>query len=98
LAGLGPVSVISLMTAAAVSKIAAPGSEAYLTAAITLALLSGLILAAMSLLRLGFMAKVGASMAQALRPTARGARIRSFEPEMVPLAGLEPARLLGNRF
>jgi len=53
---VGPVAVASLMTAAAISQIAAPGSPEYLTAAITLAFLSGLVLVAMSVLRLGFMA------------------------------------------
>lgn len=53
---VGPVAVVSLMTAAAVGQIAAPGSAEYLTAAITLAFLSGLILVAMSVLRLGFLA------------------------------------------
>lgn len=53
---VGPVAVVSLMTAAAVGQIAEPGTAAYLTAAITLAFLSGLILVAMSVLRLGFLA------------------------------------------
>ena len=53
---VGPVAVVSLMTAAAVGQVAAPGTPDYLTAAITLAFLSGLILVAMSLLRLGFLA------------------------------------------
>ena len=53
---VGPVAVVSLMTAAAVGQVAAPGSAEYLTAAITLAFLSGLVLLAMSVLRLGFLA------------------------------------------
>lgn len=53
---VGPVAVVSLMTAAAVGQVAAPGSVEYLTAAITLAFLSGLVLVVMSVLRLGFMA------------------------------------------
>jgi len=53
---VGPVAVVSLMTAAAVGQVAAPGSAEYLTAAITLAFLSGVILVAMSVLRLGFLA------------------------------------------
>ena len=51
---VGPVAVVSLMTAAAVAQVAAPGTPEYLTAAITLAFLSGLVLVAMSVLRLGF--------------------------------------------
>jgi sulfate permease, SulP family len=53
---VGPVAVASLMTAAAVGKVAASGSADYLTAAITLAFLSGVILMLMSVLRLGFLA------------------------------------------
>jgi SulP family sulfate permease len=53
---VGPVAVVSLMTSAALAPVAAPGSPAYLAAAATLALLSGLVLLAMALLRLGFLA------------------------------------------
>jgi len=53
---VGPVAVVSLMTAAAVGQVAAPGSADYITAATTLALLSGLVLLAMSVMRLGFLA------------------------------------------
>jgi SulP family sulfate permease len=53
---VGPVAVVSLMTAAAVAPLAAAGSAAYVTAAVTLAFLSGLVLLAMAVLRLGFLA------------------------------------------
>jgi len=53
---VGPVAVVSLVTAAAIGKVAAPGSDAYLVAEATLALLSGLVLLAMAVLRLGFLA------------------------------------------
>lgn len=53
---VGPVAVVSLMTAAAVAPIAAAGSAAYVTAVVTLAFLSGLVLLAMAVLRLGFLA------------------------------------------
>jgi len=53
---VGPVAVVSLMTAAAIGEHAAPGSGQYLAVALTLAFLSGLILLAMGLLRLGFLA------------------------------------------
>jgi SulP family sulfate permease len=52
---VGPVAVISLMTAAAAAKIAAPGSALYIEAALVLAFLSGLMLVAMAVLRLGFL-------------------------------------------
>lgn len=53
---VGPVAVVSLMTAAAVGEHAAPGSATYWPVAITLAFLSGTMLLAMGLLRLGFIA------------------------------------------
>lgn len=53
---VGPVAVVSLMTAAAIAPYAALGPAAYAGAALTLALLSGAMLLAMGLLRLGFLA------------------------------------------
>jgi sulfate permease, SulP family len=53
---VGPVAVVSLMTAAAVGNMALQGTAEYAAAAITLAFLSGLILLAMGLFRLGFLA------------------------------------------
>jgi SulP family sulfate permease len=53
---VGPVAVISLMTAAAVGNMALEGTAEYAMAAITLAFISGLILTVMGLLRLGFLA------------------------------------------
>src|SRR5690554_230013 len=53
---VGPVAVVSLMTASAVGQIAAQGSLDYLTAAIGLALLSGAMLVVMGVFRLGFLA------------------------------------------
>ena len=55
---VGPVAVVSLMTAAAVGKLASVGSPEYLGAALALALLSGGLLLAMGLLRLGFLANL----------------------------------------
>ncbi len=49
---VGPVAVISLMTAAAVGKLALQGTEEYIFAAMALALISGLMLLVMGLLRL----------------------------------------------
>ncbi len=53
---VGPVAVISLMTAAAVGNMALEGTAEYALAAVTLAFMSGLILTGMGLLRLGFLA------------------------------------------
>ncbi|GAB2711436.1 SulP family inorganic anion transporter [Halomonas garicola] len=51
---VGPVAIIALMTGAALSQIAVPGSAEYLEAALVLALLSGAILVVMGALRMGF--------------------------------------------
>jgi sulfate permease, SulP family len=53
---VGPVAVASLMTAAAAATVAAQGTPEYLGAAIALAVVSGLLLLVMGLLRLGFLA------------------------------------------
>jgi len=53
---VGPVAVVSLMTAAAIGQVAEAGSMGYAAAALTLALLSGAMLLGMGLLRLGFVA------------------------------------------
>ena len=53
---VGPVAVISLMTAAAVGNMALEGTAEYAMAAITLAFMSGLILTLMGVFRLGFLA------------------------------------------
>lgn len=53
---VGPVAVVSLMTAAAVGEHAVAGTPAYWAVAITLAFLSGALLLVMGVLRLGFLA------------------------------------------
>lgn len=53
---VGPVAVISLMTAAAAGKLAAQGSPEYIAVAGLLALISGLMLLVLGLLRAGFIA------------------------------------------
>ncbi len=55
---VGPVAVVSLMTASAAGAVAAQGTPEYLEAAITLAVLSGVMLAVMGILRLGFLANL----------------------------------------
>lgn len=55
---VGPVAVVSLLTATAAGAVAAPGSADYVAAAVTLAFLSGLILFAMGVFRLGFVANL----------------------------------------
>lgn len=53
---VGPVAVVSLMTAAAVGNLELSSQAEYIAAAITLAFLSGLILLVMGVFRLGFLA------------------------------------------
>jgi sulfate permease, SulP family len=53
---VGPVAVVSLMTAAALGKLLLSGPAEYAAAAITLAALSGVILLALGIFRLGFLA------------------------------------------
>ena len=53
---VGPVAVVSLMTAAAVGNLALQGTAEYAAAAITLAFISGVILLVLGIFRLGFLA------------------------------------------
>ena len=53
---VGPVAMASLMTAAAAAQVAAQGTPEYAGAAIALALISGVLLIVMGVLRLGFLA------------------------------------------
>ena len=51
---VGPVAIIALMTGAALSSVATPGSPEYLQAALVLSLLSGALLVAMGAMKMGF--------------------------------------------
>lgn len=53
---VGPVAVVSLMTAATIGQLAEQGTAGYAVAALTLAFLSGGMLMLMGILRLGFLA------------------------------------------
>ena len=53
---VGPVAVVSLMTAAALGEVVGQGGIGHVEAAMVLALLSGLVLLGMAVLRLGFLA------------------------------------------
>ena len=53
---VGPVAVVSLLTASAVGQVADQGTAGYAVAALTLAFLSGAFLMLMGVLRLGFLA------------------------------------------
>ncbi|MEE8321754.1 MAG: sulfate permease, partial [Gammaproteobacteria bacterium] len=51
---IGPVAIVSLMVASALSGIAEPGTELYVTGAITLAMLSGVILVLLGIARFDY--------------------------------------------
>ncbi|WP_174826832.1 SulP family inorganic anion transporter [Ruegeria arenilitoris] len=53
---VGPVAVVSLLTATAIGQVAEQGTAGYAVAALTLAFLSGGFLVLMGILRLGFLA------------------------------------------
>lgn len=53
---VGPVAVVSLLTASAIGQVAVAGTAGYAVAALTLAFLSGGFLLLLGLLRLGFLA------------------------------------------
>ena len=53
---VGPVAVVSLLTAASIGKFALPGSSEYIIAAITLAFMSGIFLIILGFFKLGFLA------------------------------------------
>ena len=53
---VGPVAVASLMTAAALAPLAEAGTPEYLAGAVLLAVMSGLMLTVMGVMKLGFMA------------------------------------------
>ncbi|MEM1188156.1 MAG: sulfate permease [Pseudomonadota bacterium] len=55
---VGPVAVVSLMTATAVGRVAEAGTLGYATAAIAMAMLSGGMLIGMGLLRFGYLANL----------------------------------------
>lgn len=53
---VGPVAVVSLMTAAALAPLAEIGTSAYLAGAVLIAVMSGLMLTIMGVMKLGFLA------------------------------------------
>lgn len=53
---VGPVAVVSLMTAAALAPLADMGTPEYIAGAVLIAVISGLMLTVMGILRLGFLA------------------------------------------
>jgi len=84
---VGPVAVVSLMTAAAVGKLASQGTPEYYGAAIALAMVSGLLLVGMGLLRLGFMANFLSHPVVSGFITASGIQIAAGQ--IAPLIGIK---------
>ena len=83
---VGPVAVASLMTAAAAATVAAQGTPEYLGATIALAAISGLLLLAMGLLRLGFLANFLSHPVISGFITASGIQIAAGQ--LAPLLGI----------
>lgn len=88
---VGPMAIISLMTAAALGPLAAAGSGLYVVLAAQLALLSGVVLLACGLLRIGFLANFFS------RPVMSGFTIGSAiviaYGQVSTLVGAEPPQL-----
>lgn len=84
---VGPVAVVSLMTAAALAPLASQGTPEYLGAAIALALVSGLLLLVMGLLRLGFLANFLSHPVISGFITASGLQIATSQA--APLLGVQ---------
>lgn len=84
---VGPVAVASLMTAAAVGTVAAQGTPEYLGAAIALAMVSGLLLVGMGLLKLGFLANFLSHPVISGFITASGIQIAAGQ--IAPLVGIK---------
>lgn len=84
---VGPVAVASLMTASALSGIAAPGSPEYIAAAVVLALLSGLMLFAFGLLKLGNLARLLSH--PVINGFITGAALMIIVSQLRPLLGIQ---------
>jgi SulP family sulfate permease len=83
---VGPMALTSLLTAATLSRFAEAGSSDYLALALWLAILSGLMLLAMGMARLGFIADLLSEPVLAAFTTASALLI--VLSQLGPLAGL----------
>ncbi|RSZ60665.1 STAS domain-containing protein [Massilia atriviolacea] len=109
---VGPMAIISLMTAAALAPLAAPGSGLYVVLAAQLALASGAVLLVCGLLRLGYVANffsrpvmsgftIGAAIVIALgqvKVLAGGALPQVHMPSALLGGGAIAMLLLAKRF
>jgi len=83
---VGPVAVTSLMTLAAVAPLAAQGTPEYLSAAMVLALLTGVILIILGLLKLGFLSNFMSFPVMSGLGTAVGIQIAAGQ--LTPVLGI----------
>jgi sulfate permease, SulP family len=83
---VGPVALSSLMTLAAVAPLAEAGSPEYLGAAITLAMLTGLILLVLGFMKLGFVTNFISFPVMAGLSTALGLQIATSQ--LTPILGI----------
>lgn len=98
---VGPVAVVSLMTAAAIGEVAAQGTMGYTVAALTLAMLSGAILVVMGVFRLGFLANFLSHPVIAGFITASGILIAASQLKHilgVPASGHTLVEIIGSLF
>ncbi|BBM04084.1 SulP family inorganic anion transporter [Microbulbifer sp. GL-2] len=84
---VGPVAVLALMTASALTPIAIPGSAEYISGAILLALLSGIILLLMGFLGLGSLSNL--LSLPVVDGFVSGAAILIMVGQIAPLLGIE---------
>ncbi len=84
---VGPVAVGSLMTASAIAPLTEQGTPEYLTAALVLALISGLMLIILGLLKLGFLTNFISHPVIAGFITASGIQIAAGQ--LAPLLGVK---------
>jgi SulP family sulfate permease len=107
---VGPMAIISLMTAAALGPLAAAGSGLYMVLAAQLALMAGVVLLACGLLRIGFLANffsrpvmsgftIGSAIVIAWDqlPTLAGAELPRFHLPSLLLGGGSLLLLLAAR-
>ncbi len=84
---VGPVAVVALMTGSALEQIAEPGSVEYIAAAATLALISGAMLLAAGLVRLGALANFLSH--PVISGFTSGAAVVIIVSQLGPLLGLQ---------
>lgn len=85
---IGPAAVVALMTAGTIGPLAPPGSPEYIALAVILAMLSGLALLALGVLRLGFLAQLLSE--PVISGFVSGAALLILVGQLGPLMGITP--------